>query len=111
MNDLSRCFNFFMSHNILGETVRGRLVLLHFNFKCLSLFLILSLCSCLLIKWFSNDQLKLSLDCNENNQCLRLVFYAGFHALFSGPQIWKNINFVLKLGPMILFIHLKIILL
>ena len=36
-------------------------------------------------------------------------FKCGSHALFTGPVSTKNIKIQLKLGPMTLFTHLKII--
>ena len=39
------------------------------------------------------------------------VFLVGLWALFMGPATWENTNLMLKLGPTILFLHLKIILL
>ena len=55
--------------------------------------------------------LRLGLDCDEKQQNVHLCFFCGSCALFMGPQIRISANFSLKLGSMVLFIHLNIILL
>ena len=57
--------------------------------------------------------LSVSLDSAFLRYSMRLHFiFLGPWALFMGPTTWKkNANLILKLGPMALFTHLKIILL
>ena len=60
---------------------------------------------------FSKFTFSVSLDGTENNPHLNLAFFLRFMHYSWDSQIRKNTNFALKLGPMILFIFLKIILL
>ena len=55
----------------------------------------------------SKNKLKLSLDCMSTFG----IFFPGLMYYSWDPQVQKNANFALKLGPMVLFTHLKIILL
>ena len=61
---------------------------------------------CVLLGAFTS---KLSLDCTENNLRMHLAFFSlGPLHYLQNPQIRKNTNFALKLGPTTLFTHLKL---
>ena len=55
--------------------------------------------------------LRLGLDCDEKQQNAHLRFFCGSCTLFMGLQVRISVNFSLKLDSMVLFTHLKIILL
>ena len=55
----------------------------------------------------SKNKLKLSFDCTSTFG----IFFPGPMHCSWDPQVQKNANFALKLGLMVLFTHLKIILL